>query len=117
MNEYENEMKIRVVLATTMTTPMMLNKIFLELTMGASVLNVPKCFKKCLDSIRISRWLHTGTNIIKEELQIQVLLILNNHVVKNNKSGFENVKCYDLVHFDTKVVVLCYSLYLCPKND
>jgi hypothetical protein len=26
--------------------------------------------------------------------------------------GFQNVKWYDLVHFSTKVVVLCYSLPL-----
>jgi hypothetical protein len=46
MNEYE--MKIRVVLATTMTTPMMWNKIFLELTMGGSVLNVLGMFQEML---------------------------------------------------------------------
>jgi hypothetical protein len=60
-------MKIRVVLATTMTIPMVLNKIFLELTMGASVLNVSECFKKCMDFIWIFRWIRMGTNIIKEE--------------------------------------------------
>jgi hypothetical protein len=61
-----------------------LNGIFLELLVGGLVLNVPKCFKKFLDFIQISRWLHTGTNIIKEELQVQVLFILNNHVMKNH---------------------------------
>jgi hypothetical protein len=41
---------------------MVLNEIFLELLVGGSVLNVPECFKKCLDFIQISRRLHTGTN-------------------------------------------------------
>jgi hypothetical protein len=72
-----------------MPTPMVLNEIFLELPVGGSVLNLPECFKKCLNFIRISRWLHTGTNIIKEEFQIQVLLILNNHVVKNHTSSHD----------------------------
>jgi hypothetical protein len=81
--------EIRVALSTTMPTSMVLNDIFLELLVGGSVLNVPKCFKICLNFIRISWWLHTGTNIIKEELQVQVHIILNNHVVKNHTSGHD----------------------------
>jgi hypothetical protein len=45
-----------------------LNEIFLELLVGGSVLNISEYFKKCLDFMRIFRWLHTGTNIIKEEI-------------------------------------------------
>jgi hypothetical protein len=36
-----------------MPLPMVLNEIFLELLVGVGVLNVPECFKKCLDFIRI----------------------------------------------------------------
>jgi hypothetical protein len=72
-----------------MPTQMVLNEIFVELLVGGGVLNVPECFKKCLDFIKIFLWLHTGTNIIEEEIQVQVLLILNNHVVKNHTSGHD----------------------------
>jgi hypothetical protein len=50
---------------------MVLNEIFLELLVGAGVLNVLECFKKCLDFIRIFLWLHMDTNIIKEELEFK----------------------------------------------
>jgi hypothetical protein len=72
-----------------MPLPMVLNEICLELLVGAGVLNVPICFKECLGFIWISCWLHTGANIIKEELQVQVFLILNNHIVKDHTSGHD----------------------------
>jgi hypothetical protein len=81
-----------VVQPTIMPTTMVLNEIFFELPVGGLVLNVPECVKKCLDFIRISRWLHTSTNIIKEELQTEVLLILNNHIVKNHTSSHDVIE-------------------------
>jgi hypothetical protein len=59
-----------------MPLPMVLNEICLELLVGVGILNVLVCFMECLDFIQISYWLHMGTHIIKEELQVQVLLIL-----------------------------------------
>jgi hypothetical protein len=39
-----------------MPLSMVLNKIFLELLVSVGVLNVPVCFKKCLDFNYVSRY-------------------------------------------------------------
>jgi hypothetical protein len=37
-------------------------------------------------------WLHSDTNIVKEELQVQVHLILDDHIVKNHTSGYDVIE-------------------------
>lgn len=63
--------------------PVVVNEILLKLLVRARGFNLMVGLKKCLDAIWISSWLHMATNIVKEELQVQVPLILDYHVVKN----------------------------------
>jgi hypothetical protein len=79
-----------------MTPIMVLKEILVKLPMGAKVFNLKVRLKKCLDSIWISCWLHTVTNIVVEELQVKIL--------PRDQVG-ENNTC----HHD--VVVSC------PKNE
>jgi hypothetical protein len=73
-----------------MPLPMVPNEIKLELLMGASVLNVLVCLKKCLDYIRDSSWIHTTTRVptFKEELKVKVRLI-RDHIAKNHTSDHD----------------------------
>ena len=67
-----------------MPRPNMLNKILLKLCVGVETLNFSVCLKKCLNTIRITIRVHTSTHIAVDESQIQVSLIFNDHVVKND---------------------------------
>ena len=67
-----------------MQLPYVLNEIMLQLGVAMGVLNFPVGFQESLNAVRVSRWLHTATNIVIEELQVQAPLIFDDHVVKND---------------------------------
>jgi hypothetical protein len=66
------------------------NEIIKKRAMCDNVLNMSVGLKKCLDPVRISCWFDTTINIIIEELQVQVPIILDDHVVENHS-------CHDVV--------------------
>lgn len=59
----------------------MLNKIITKLGMYSLVFNVLVCLKKGLDQVRDRLRLDTATNIVKENFQVHIPLILDEHVV------------------------------------
>ena len=61
--------------------PPMLNKIMLELVVRITVLDLPVGLKKCIGLICVPGRLHTATNIVIVVLQVQIPLILDDHVV------------------------------------
>ena len=61
-----------------------LNEILLKLAVGFVVLNLSVGLKECSNAIWVPRWLHTDTDIVVVELEVQVPLILDDHVVKNH---------------------------------
>jgi hypothetical protein len=63
---------------------MVFNEIITKLSVSGIVLDVPAGLKECLDSIGISCWFNTTTNIVIEKLQIHIPLILDDHVVENH---------------------------------
>ena len=83
-----------------MQLPVVVNEILLKLGVRCRVFNRPVRLKKCFDTIWISSWLHTATNIVKEELEVHAPFILNDHVVENHTT------CHDVV-----------ESFLVPKND
>jgi hypothetical protein len=53
-----------------MTLRVVLDKILFEATNVCRVFNLLVGHKKCLDTTRISCWLHTNAYIVVEELQV-----------------------------------------------
>lgn len=56
---------------------MVLNEIITELGMSGTFLDLSIGLKKGFDAAGISRWFHTATSIVIEELQVQISLILD----------------------------------------
>ena len=67
--------------------PPMLNKIMLELVVRITVLDLPVGLKKCIDITCTPGRLRTATNIVIVVLQVQIPLILDDHVIKNYTSS------------------------------
>ena len=53
-----------------MQLPYVLNEIMLQLGVPMGVLYVPVGLQESLNTVRVSGWLHTATNIVVEELQV-----------------------------------------------
>jgi hypothetical protein len=66
-----------------MPLPVVFDEIIMKLCVSGIVLDVPIGLKKCLDSIGVSCWFNTATNIVIEKLQVHVPLILDDHVVQS----------------------------------
>ena len=91
------------------------NEISQKLGMVLLVLNLRVCLKKCLDCIQVSCWLAPGTNIIKEERQVQTPLILDDHIVKNHTIGHDVFEGFHIPK--TRSYLELLQIYLAkPRN-
>ena len=77
-----------------MQLPTVLNEIIMKLDMRGTVFDLLVGLNKCLDAVGISCWFHTATNIVIEQLQVQVPLILDDHVVENHTSFHDAVESF-----------------------
>jgi hypothetical protein len=68
---------------------MVLYEIIVQLSVHGGVFNLPICLKKCLDAIGVPFRPHSAANIVEEKFQVQVPLILNDHVVENCTSFYD----------------------------
>ena len=77
-----------------MQRPPVRNKILAELGMLVLVFNLPVCFEEHLDLVRVPSRLDPAAHIVILQGKFLVLLILNNHIVKNHTSSHDVVEVF-----------------------